>query len=612
MYNLAKKYLLLGLSLSLLVVMATFFFNQTKVTVPSIEVSIKQPIKLVPIKYEDSIILKGADTVTAATPNLAAMAQSIKTEALKAFSNSSKYSLPLLSHWNVGIPELTDAMNPMYMIDRIEQGEHILVSWKLDPYYADTIGVSYYEESIKKAAELQLPLVFILPAPESALTKDSYYKNISKEDNPNVVDKDNNILDKLSPFGPDNKWKEVGGQWSTTPLMSQLQEWYPNPPLVIFISEDEADKLSYKEVNIASRYWECYSECSPEMKGDNYKRTLLGGKWIEKYRQMQNGFKEGFTKLAWKNNVKFMSYNNFSSDFGKSANWIDNATATNQYINLWPLTVDGATIDFDLTGSKSDTTANSPHVLANNLPFMLKEAKSKNQNPNFAYQLSIDDSSKITDIAQYRGLSQFALWFLRPSIIRQKSSATIRTELEPMFKELADSVEFIHNNTELAEFWKDGKLVSNGSSYLNTNILKQYKNDLRWFLLDVDVNPKKPWSDSTEIKVWAFAITKGETPNREWLIYAQSPEGALSNATINIPEYENILVDSSKDGNFYILSENNTPAIINSSAEEEPAVEEEPAAEDGSEIIIGARPVASTPLQSATKFASPTGSGDGT
>ena len=600
MYNLAKKYLLLGLSVTLLIVATLFFFEQKTTTTTPIEVATKKPTKLLPINYDGHIILDDADTVTAGTVDLAAMAQSITTEALKAFLDSDEHSLPLLSHWNVGIPELTDAMNPMYMIGRIEQGEHILVSWKLDPYYADTIGSSYYEESIKKAAELQLPLVFILPSPESALTKDSYYKGLPIEDNPNVVDANNNILDKLSPFGPDDKWKEVGSHWSNTALMDNLQTWYPNPPLVIFISEDEAEKLSWNELASSSRFSQQY----PIDKDDHFKRILVGAKWIEKYRQLQNGFKEGFTETAWKNNAKFINYNKFSGNFGKSADWIENATVTNQYTDVWPLTADGVTVDFDLTDSKNDTTANAPHVLANNFNFMLKEAKRVNS--NFAYQLSINDDSKITDPTRYRGLTQFSLWFLRPNIIRQKSSAITRAELEPMFKEVADSVELIHYNSQIAEFWKNGKIVSNGDSYLNLNIPEQYKDDPRWFLLDADVNPPKPWSDSMNINVWTFAIVKGEAPNREWLIYTQSPEANLNNVTIAIPGYEDVLVDSNQDGNFYILSENmNQANIVQTNIV--PTINTE-----SQNIIVGAREVNSTDISLATKFASPTGTGDGT
>ena len=611
MYNIAKKYLLLGLSLSLLIVVATFFFNQKEITVAQTEIATKKQTKLTHIKYEgavaiseevdniDDLIVELDTLETAGTFSLTAMAQSITEEALKAFSDSDEHSLPLVSHWNVGIPELTDAMNPMFMIDRIEQGEHILASWKIDPYYADTIGSSYYEESIKKAAELQLPLVFILPAPESALTKDSYYKNLPKEDNPNVVDQNDNILNTLSPFGPDERWNEVGSQWSTTTLMDNLQTWYPNPPLIIFISEDEADKLSWTELTSSSRFSQQY----PTDKDDNFKRILIGAKWIEKYRQMEKGFTEGFTETAWKNNTKFISYNKLSNNFGKSADWIDNATFTNQYINVWPLAADGVTVDFDLTGSKSDATANAPHVPVNNLDFMLKEAKRVNS--DFAYQLSINDDSQITDPARYRGITQFALWFLRPSIIRQKSSATTKTELEPMFQEVVDSVELIHYNPQVTKFWESGELVRNGDSYLNENIPEQYQNDPRWFLLDVNENPDRPWSDDTNIKVWAFALVKGEAPNREWLIYAQSPENEINDVTITIPDYGNIAVDSKVNGSFYILTESTTTTETITT---EDTIEDT----ENQNILIGARKVTSTDISLATKFASPNGNGNGT
>ena len=79
------------------------------------------------------------------TFDLQTMAATITQEALNAFSNTNTYALPLLAHWNTGIPESIEAMDPMYMFERIELGEHILVSWKLDSYYDENIALSYYE-----------------------------------------------------------------------------------------------------------------------------------------------------------------------------------------------------------------------------------------------------------------------------------------------------------------------------------------------------------------------------------------------------------------------------------------------------------------------------------
>jgi len=551
----------LGISLGLLLLaVVAYFYTVEAPKLTTVTTKKEVAVRATAINYEGAMVVSEVDDIDdilaeldanppagGATFDMATMARSITAEALKAFSDSKERALPLTAHWNVGESE---GMDPMYMLSRIELGEHILVSWKLDPYYSDNIGSSYYEESVKKAAELNLPLVFVLPAPESALTKENYYRSLEPTENPNVVDTNGDILEKLSPFGPDELWSEMGEQWASTALMAQLQEWYPNPPLVVFVSKDEADKLLWSELETSSRYQENY----PAGKDDSFKRTLVGAKWIEKYRQMHDGFKKGFTQTAWKENVKFLSYNKLSDNLGTSNEWINNATLTNQYMNVWPLTADGVTIDFNLLGDKSDTSANAPHILANNLPFMLSEAKL--QNPSFSYQLSIDDNEKVTDVARYRGLTQFALWFLRPSTIRQTSTATTTQELEPMYQELSDSVELIHYNEQLASFWRDAELVSTGESDLNQNIPNQYQNDPRAFLLETDANPEKPWDENTDVKVWAFALVKGEAPNREWLVYVQSPEGDKTDVRVTIPEYKDLLVDSSRMGDFYAFLEN--------------------------------------------------------
>lgn len=522
-------------------------------------------VKVKPIKYEGALVIPEIKLANSAalmqeldknpsagsgTFDLATMASEITSEAVKAFSDSPEKSLPLLASWNVG----TEGMDPMYMFSRIEQGEHILVTWKLDPSYP----YSYYKDSILKAQKLNMPLVFILPSPESALTKENYYFGLDATKNPNVVDINGNILEKLSPFAPDDTWKEVGMEAGQSDLLAQIQELYPNPPLVLFVSEDEAAKLKWSEVSESARYVASYGSD----KDDMFKRTLIASQWIEKYRQLHEGFKEALAKADWKKNTKFISKNSYAQSMGKTATWMKDATTTSLYANVWPLTADGSSINFDLSGSKNVTSANSPQVLANNLPFMLQEAK--DINPNFAFELSLNDEGKLQTPAEYRGFAQFALWFLRPSIIRQASNEATPTKPTPMFQELADSVELIHYNEQLADFWKNGTLVSNGESDLNKNIPEQYKNDPRWFLLDTDKNPPRPWANYAAIPVWAFALVKGEAPNREWLVYVQSPDGDVSGVTVSIPRYGDVLVDGSETGSFYGLKENSTTIKIKS------------------------------------------------
>ncbi|WP_457744600.1 hypothetical protein, partial [Sulfurimonas sp.] len=345
--------------------------------------------KAQPLPYSGSSILnkfnkKDVDNYQtgAGTYDLATMASTVTNQMLKAFSNTTEKSLPLVANWNAGIPQYSDGLDPMYMINRLAEGEHITPSWKLEPYYDDSIGLDYYEASIKKAAELGLPLVFILPAPESALTKDDIYFSMDKTQNPNVITTSGIVLPKLSPFAPDALWNEVGEQWSSTSLMAQLQVWYPNPPLVLFVDEDTSSKLSWNDLSNSSRYMQKY----PQESTAAFKRNLVNAAWMEKYRQLHKGIKKGFTQNAWKNNIKFMSRNQLASNMGTTTNWINNATTTKQYANIWPQTTDALTINFNL-----DNTSTYKEI--NNLPFMLHEAKQIN--PNFTYELSINTTSTI-------------------------------------------------------------------------------------------------------------------------------------------------------------------------------------------------------------------------
>jgi hypothetical protein len=507
--------------------------------------------KITPLYYTNSTLLnnfnkKNIDEyqTAAGTYDIQTIASQMTSTLLTAFSISVERPLPLIANWNVGIPEYSDGLDPLYMINRLTDGEHLLPTWKLDPYFDNTIGLNYYETSVKKAAELGLPLVFILPSPESALTQDDVYFNMDKTQNPNVITVNGTVLPELSPFGPDSLWKEVGGQWSTTTLMTQLQEWYPNPPLVVFVDEDASKKLSWSNLATSSRYIEHY----PTNTSNEFKRTLVNAKWLEKYRQLHEGFKQGFTKKAWKQNVKFLTRNQLASNMGVTADWINSSTTTNQHANIWPLTADGLTINFNLDGDKTDTT-DAPHTLLNNLPFMLEEAKELN--PNFTYQLSIDANQKIDNPQRYRGFTQFALWFLRPSIIRQTPNKTTKAEINPLFQQVVDSVELIHNSDVLADFWKNGKLVSTGSSNYTQNIPTNYQSIPREFLLKTDATSP----------VWAFALKKGKAPNREWLIYIQSPEENLSDITVAIPNYNNVNLDATQNGYLYIINEGTQRAI---------------------------------------------------
>ncbi|MEA1920034.1 MAG: hypothetical protein U9N52_09360, partial [Campylobacterota bacterium] len=239
-------------------------------------------------------------------------AAQITEEALKA--KEGKRALPLIAHWNTGAQSDVAGMSPDYMLSLIDQGHHILVSWELDPYWAPYIPLEYYEASIKRAAELGLPLVFVSNAYASALSQDSYFVNKRSKYNPNLINSDADIIEILSPMGSTSYWKDAGQRWIKTELMKQLQEWYPNPPLVVFLSRNEAERLNWNELERSARYVSRYKT----KHDDEAKRKFIGDAWFDRYRALQKGVKASLSK-EWADNTIFVGRNTFpNTSMGKT------------------------------------------------------------------------------------------------------------------------------------------------------------------------------------------------------------------------------------------------------------------------------------------------------
>jgi hypothetical protein len=243
---------------------------------------------------------------------------------------------------------------------------------------------------------------------------------------------------------------------------------------------------------------------------------------------------------------------------GEDESWRDEATYTDERLSVWIETADATVSEYHLRtdGSEGVSTVKGPQTRANNLPFIFKQTHGVN--PEFARQLSLSDGHQFNSAQSYRGFTQMALWLTRPSIIRESATwSDDREDLKANFQEIIDSVEMIHNNPLLHKFWNEGTLLSNDSEY-NPNdsaIPLQYQGSHRWFMLNVDVNPKQPWSSSDQITVWAIALEVGTAPDREWLLYVQSPNGVEEDITVSIPGYKDVIVDSNIEGAFYIIEE---------------------------------------------------------
>lgn len=510
------------------------------------------------------------------------VAAEISYEASLPVGSPVGHPLPLAAHWNTGW--LAGGFSPEYQLEMIAGGHYLLPSFYLPAPWILKENLphryKYYEKSIKKVAELNLPVTFICTQWERYLTEVPKYYYRTGEDNPNVINRAGDILKKVSPFGPKNPWYEAGEKWTSTPLLQRLQEWYPNPPSVRFVSNNEHKKLLWHEVQESSRYLSKYGSNGDDV----FQRQVVADGWIEQYRALQDGMRDGLIESRWKRNSSFIGYSAFGPRaFGRWPGWINYSLHTPGRISPWPLAWDGASLAYYVSNWSSrttDYTVMSPQIEAMNWVFMLAEARQLN--PGFQLELSTwdgyepakeDDKRKYyRSMGQnftperYEGYLQFGMWLLRPAVVREfRGNNSVFSEDEPYFLSAVKAVDRVHNHPILKKFWRKGRLVANENHQhpYQTAIPPEYKNAARWFLLDTDFDSKRPWTLETDIPVFSLALVLGEKPTREWLVYAHSPLREIHAVTVTLPGTTTIKLDVTPGGNFYhVVEKNGSEAVF--------------------------------------------------
>jgi hypothetical protein len=484
------------------------------------------------------------------------------------------YPLPLAGHWNVS----EDGFSPAWQIKMLNAGAPLLpwLPMPMPPFSSMAPDrtdkwIETYEPVVKRLAELGLPLSFISTQWEYLLTADDAYFKRPINSNPNVVSPGGEVGKKVTPFGPIEPWAEVGMRWTKTLAIKRIQELYPDPPCVIFVSNNEHTRLRWQDVETDVHYLRKYGWG----RDAEFKRKVVGDGWIERYRGMQKGMRDGLDRKQWKDNAYFVGYDAFlPSAIGRWGGWINYSLITVGRVDPGPFMWDGASPSYYTHNwdSSNDYSVWSPQVQAMNWVFMLDLAKQIN--PKFWFELSVWDgyvagksNSKrrmYFDQGQnygpirYAGWAEFGMWLLRPRVVREfRGWREPLADSEPYFLALLESIGRIRNSVELSEFWKHGRLVANDAypHPYQSGLPKEIAVASRWFLLDTDRDPPRPWRLNTELPVFALAIVNGRKPNRTWLVYAHAPLGNVEGARITIPDFGVVVMDVNVAGTRKVFKE---------------------------------------------------------
>ncbi len=528
--------------------------------------------------------LSGAEPAVGPTEAARLVAEDIRREALLPPRGPAGRPLPLVSHWSMG--SYDKGWTPQYQIELLNRGHRILpwFGWpqgdpdrdakaaeRFDDYYADLLAV---------CRQLKLPICFRGTQWEAMLLGKEY-RQLPPDQCPAVIAPEGKVIAKLCPLGPVDKWRDPAREYVDTPAMKKIQSLYPDPPLVLFVSNNEAPDLRWHQVETSQRYLAKYGAGRP----DEFKRKVVAEGWMERYPVMFQAMRDALVSDTWKKNVRFVGYGAFGpSHFGRWPQWMDYSLITGQWTSpdwhIW----DG--------GSPSYYTHNwceirdhwmwSTQVESMNWIFQLEEAW--RVKPDFWWEISVWDGNggwtpgaectpetvKKAKACQYLrdgqtytperflGWFQFGLWLLRPRVAREfRASTEPLAPWRPYFQQLLTAVDRVHENETLREFWRHGELVPNRAHPhpFQDNIPDKYRPLDRWFLLDTNLDPPRPWTMTTDIPVFSMALVQGDAGKRRWLVYAHSPLEDRRNVRITLPGFGEIAADVPRSGAFCVVEE---------------------------------------------------------
>lgn len=506
------------------------------------------------------------------------MAKVVRAEALRDPQDPTGKPLPLVAHWH------RDSLPLSFQLQMIREGVPVL------PWinYFRTMAASRVVDQaneIRTLREWGLPFSLLTGGQwEADFYKSPEYKTLPIEQTGVGMKLDGSRMAQVSPMSPVEPWHALGQKWTDNAAAKAIQSLYPDPPLVFFISNNEANEIKPGELEKDKRYVDLYGINMT----DEFKRQLAGDLYVDRYTALFDGMRAGLSEKSWKTNSKIIAYNAFGPDkwgaggaFGGSP--YSTSTRITHNWHMWEGSVSEA-YDNDWEPAKLAFFLWSMQVELMNFDFMKQEAYAVN--PNFWFELITWDGYTWRDTTKkkaenyaaagvnytpelYEGWTQYALWLLTPRVLREwRASSDDKENWWSYFQGLINAVVAVHQDPVLKRFWRHGTLVPNTSRPhpFNAKIPEKWANVERWFHQSTNLDPDlssqpkylEGWKDnpSYRFKVFTLARTIGEAPNREWLVYAHAPLGEQQDVAVTIPGYREVILPMvAIAGTFYHITE---------------------------------------------------------
>ncbi len=497
--------------------------------------------------------------------------------AATASNDPANWPLPLFSSWESGGAAASGKVSggqfsPERQVKLIKEGHHILPVFNLWRGAVEEYHKTYYKP-LETLSAWHIPITIAALQWEAVLTNEEPFASLPADQNPNVVTTDGSIARKVSPFGPVAPWRQAGRTWTNHAVMQYIQKLYPSPQRVILLSNNEHAKLRWTDAASSRRFHALY----PNGLSEEKTREAFAKGWRERYSALFDGMRDELV-APWEKAALFVGYD--AADVRIYARWNE----WQKYALTYPGHLTGEHLFWD-GGSPSyylnpwqaiaDFTVFSPQVELMNEVMVLREIY--RERPQFWYEMSIWDGYDWTSSdpeknkvswyqsqgqaftpARYKAWTRFGMWLIRPRVVREFRAWTETWDRTgPYTMAAIEAVDEVYALPLLRTFWQRGTLVPNTAQKhpYQANTISAYDAQQRWYLLTADANPPQPWSLSTKLPVFALARVVGESPHREWLLYAYAPLGDRNGVNITVPGYGTVGVDVPTNGAFYHLVE---------------------------------------------------------
>jgi hypothetical protein len=403
------------------------------------------------------------------------------------------------------------------------------------------------------------------------------------------------------------EWDEAGRKWATTAQMKRLMALYPNPPKVIFISNNEQQRLDWGnfwgDPRVLARDPSCKAavdatggDLSENGPGRNCLRRLFGDHWKRLYGRMLAGFRDGMRGTSWEPVMQLVGYDAFGPlNVGRGSNWMDfsltvmGQNGTVERWDPWSEIWDGGIVSLythDFLPFLNDFTRSGPQAESMNLVPQISDVQRRK--PNFWFEAGIWDgwspgrwfnndkrklilrNGQTPSPDRYAGWVRYVMWITRAPVIREfRGYNDTNAETDGHFKALIEATEQVWNDADLAQFWREGELVRNDAIDHPYNQWHQPDGVIRiprnYFIDTPSHRPyaAKPWGEYDQLNGWvypvfAMALKRGG----DYLVYAHAPTGALTGVQMQAPGQFSITADVPISGRFYLVRNNSIVRTI--------------------------------------------------